>query len=58
MISKIHLTVNEEKTDVILEWDERLEDYKITNIPHGQNGLTRTEIIKLTDEIKRITDWE
>lgn len=54
MISKIILNVDEELSPAIIEYNEEEQEY-IINIP---NDITMSKLVKLVDEIKRITEWE
>lgn len=55
MLKKITLVPNENLHPVEVEWKDEESDYIITCIPQG---LSRTKLIELVDEIERITDWE
>ena len=54
MIEKIILNTDENLSPCVVEWDEKKEDY-IIDIP---DGISRYNLIKLTEEIKRITELE
>lgn len=55
MITKIHLSLNDDLKPVVISWSEYEEDFIIESIP---DGLSRWDLISLVDEIKRITEWE
>lgn len=55
MITKIHLSPNEDLKPVVISWSEDEEDFIIESIPAG---LSRWDLVALVDEIKRITEWE
>lgn len=53
MIKKVILNPNEDLSPAVLEWKESEEDY-IVDVP---KGITRAELVDLTEEIKRLTKW-
>lgn len=55
MITKIYLSPNDELKPVIIKFDEGKQDFVFEQIP---DGLTRTEMSELHEEMWRITDQE
>ena len=53
MIEKIILHPNEDLSPAIVQWDDSEEDYVI-DVP---KGITRSDLVGLVEEIKRITQW-
>ena len=54
MIEEITLTPNEDLPPVKIKWSEDKEDY-IIDIPEG---ITRLDLISLTEEVKQLTEWK
>jgi len=54
MIEKIITSINDDKKPQIISWSQSEEDY----IVDGLSGLTRYELIKFVEELKRLTEWE
>lgn len=53
MLEKMILNPNENLSPAIVEWKEDKEDY-VVDVP---KGITRVELVKLVDEIKRLTQY-
>ena len=54
MIVKAILSPNDELSPAILKWDNEKEDFVI-EVP---KGITRRDLVDLTEAIKRLTEWE
>ena len=54
MLEKMILNPNENLSPAIVQWKEDKEDYVI-DVP---KDITRSELIELVDEIKRLTQWQ
>lgn len=53
MIEKAFLTMNNDLSPAIVQYDNEKEDFVI-DIP---KGITRADLVDLVEEIKRLTQW-
>ena len=54
MIERAILNSNDELSPAILKWDYEKEDFVI-DVP---KGITIEDLVRLTEEIKRLVEWE